>query len=80
MKPQTPVIDVLIARDGDAWRLHSAPCSWRTPFSLHVDRRGDIFPVGRPDAANLEQFMFATDSPYEVHPTVDGGMGRAEEN
>ena len=29
MTPKSPIIDVLIARDGDAWRLYSAPYSWR---------------------------------------------------
>jgi len=74
MTPQTPVIDVLIARDGDAWRLYSAPRSWRTPFSLHADERGDVYPVGRPDIADLDRFMWETDSPFERRLTPDGGV------
>ena len=74
MVPQTPVIDVYIGRDGDAWRLYSAPSSWRTPFSLHMDERGDIFPVGRPDIADLDRFMWETDSVFQRRPTLDGGV------
>ena len=74
MTPKTPVIDVLIARDGDAWRLYSAPDSWRTPFSLDVDKRGDIFPVGRPDVGDLDKFMWETDSPFERRSTAYGGL------
>jgi hypothetical protein len=74
MTPKTPLIDVLIARDGDAWRLYSAPSSWRTPFGLHVDKHGDIFPVGGPDVADLDRFMWETDSPFERRSTADGGV------
>jgi len=72
--PQTPVIDVYIGRDGGAWRLYSAPRSWRTPFSLAMDKRGDIFPVGQPDIADLDRFMWDTDSVFERRPTADGGV------
>jgi hypothetical protein len=71
---KAPIIDVLIARDGDAWRLYSAPYSWRTPFSLHIDKRGDIYPVGRPDVADLDSFMWDADAPFERRPTADGGV------
>jgi hypothetical protein len=74
MNPKAPLIDVLIARDGNAWRLYSAPFSWRTPFALHMDERGDVFPVGRPDLADLDSFMWNVDSPFERHPTGDGGI------
>jgi hypothetical protein len=74
MRPQTPIIDVLIARDGDAWRMYSAPHSWRTPFSRHIDKRGDVFPVGRPDVDDLDRFTWDTDSPFERRPTADGGI------
>ena len=74
MQPQTPVFDVLIARDGDAWRLYTAPQSWRKPFGLRVDKRGDIFPVGRPDVADLDRFMWDTDAPFQRRLTADGGV------
>lgn len=68
------MIDVLIARDGDAYRLYSAPGSWRGPLGSHADRRGDVARVDRPDLEDLEGHMFATDSPYEHRPLPDGGV------
>jgi hypothetical protein len=35
---------------------------------------GDIFPVARPDAADLERFMFEVDAPYSGRRTSDGGI------
>lgn len=72
--PKPPIIDVLIARDGDAWRMYSAPFSWRVPFSGRTDTRGDVFPVARPDVADLDRFMWETDSPFERRVTADGGV------
>jgi len=74
MVAKTPRIDVFIGRDGDAWRMYSAPNSWRTPFLLYMDDRGDVFPVGRPEVADLDQFMWDTDSPFERRSTADGGI------
>lgn len=67
MTPQAPVIDILIAKDGDSFRLYSAPGSWRGGvINRHGDARGDVFPVARPDAEGLERFMFASDAPYDI--------------
>ena len=74
MSEQLPVIDVFIGRDGTGWRFYSAPFSWKTPFSLHLNDRGCIFPVGRPDLDDLDRFMWETDAPYERRPTSDGGV------
>ena len=74
MTPKAPVIDVLIAPDGDSWRMYSAPYSWRAPFSGRMDRRGDVFPVGRPKIADLDRYMWETDSPFERRVTADGGV------
>jgi hypothetical protein len=74
MTPKAPIIDVLIAPDGNSWRMYSAPSSWRTPFSAHMDQRGDIFPVARPDVADLDRYMWETDSPFERRLTADGGV------
>jgi hypothetical protein len=73
MTPKAPILDVFVGRDGERFRLYSAPRSWRTPFHRHMDERGDIFPVGRPDVADLDQFMWESDSPFERRPTTDGG-------
>ena len=74
MEANALIIDVLIARDRLAWRLYSAPRSWRAPFSLYADRRGDVFPLREPSLTDLDQFMWATDSPFERRPTADGGI------
>jgi hypothetical protein len=75
MTPKGPVIDILICRDGDAWRLYSAPGSWRGGvLRSRGDERGDIFPVGKPDADDLDKFMFEVDAPYEHRRTSDGGI------
>jgi hypothetical protein len=75
MKPKAPVVDLLIIRDGDAWRLLFAPMSW-VPGSLRtrVDGRRELFPVKQPDAEDLERFMFDADAPYDRRPTRDGGL------
>jgi hypothetical protein len=74
MKDQAPVLDVFIGRAGDAWKLYSAPLSWRTPFLPYMDARGDIYPVRQPDLEDLERFMWESDSPYGPRPTSDGGL------
>ncbi|HEY1693386.1 MAG TPA: hypothetical protein VGG39_14565 [Polyangiaceae bacterium] len=72
--PKAPIIDILIARDGDSWRIYSAPRSWRTPFSLSADARADIRRVGQPDLADLDRFMWEVDAPFERRPTAEGGI------
>jgi hypothetical protein len=42
------VIDLLVARDGDAWRLYFAPSSWK-PETLGAADRDSMFPVAPPD-------------------------------
>jgi hypothetical protein len=74
MTPKSPILDVFIGRDGESFRLYSAPLSWRAPFHGHMDERGGIFPVGRPDVADLDRFMWEADSPFERRPTADGGV------
>jgi hypothetical protein len=39
-----------------------------------MDEHREIYPVARPDAADLDRFMFETDSPYEHRVTADGGL------
>jgi hypothetical protein len=39
-----------------------------------MDEHGEIFPVAKPDAEDLERFMLETDSPYEHRRTADGGI------
>ena len=39
-----------------------------------ADERGDVFPLGRPDLADLDRFMWDTDSPFERRQTADGGV------
>jgi hypothetical protein len=65
MNPKAPVLDLFIGRDHDSWRLHVAATSWK-PALLHMrmDEHREIFPVAKPDADDLDRFMFETDSPY----------------
>jgi hypothetical protein len=75
MTPQWPVIDVLIVRDGRAWRIYFAPWSWDPPMLRRcMNAQREVCSVGRPDLDDLEQFMWATDAPYEKRPTGDGGV------
>ncbi len=75
MNPKAPVLELSIACDGDSWRLHVAPTSWKPGIlSVRMDERGDGSPVAKPDANDLERFMFETDSPYERRMTSDGGI------
>jgi hypothetical protein len=39
-----------------------------------MDEHLEIFPVARPDADDLERFMWDTDSPYDHRRTTDGGL------
>ncbi len=71
MTPQHPILDVFIGRDGDRWRLYFAPQSWK--LGLAVEREG-LSPVGEPDVADLDRFMWNTDSPFERRVTTDGGV------
>lgn len=75
MKPQLPVFDLFIGRDGDAWRLYIAPGSWAPPLlSTRMDGHREVCPVAKPDPDDLENFMFETDSPYQHRRTSDGGV------
>jgi hypothetical protein len=75
MVPKAPVLDLFIGRDGDGWRLYIAPTSWKPELlRTRMDERREIFPVARPDADDLDRFMFETDSPYEQRRTTDGGV------
>jgi hypothetical protein len=59
------VLDLFIGRDHDAWRLYVAPTSWMPGLlRMRVDEHREIFPVAKPDADDLDKFMFETDSPY----------------
>lgn len=73
--PKNPVIDMLIMRDGDAWRLLLALTSW-VPGTLRerLDKRHEIYPVNNPGAADLDAFMFESDAPYQGGATADGGV------
>jgi hypothetical protein len=74
MRPKHPVLDVLITREGGAWRLHVAPFSWKPGLlRLHMNDRGQVFPVARPDPVDLERLMWEVDAPYEKQLT-DGGL------
>jgi hypothetical protein len=75
MTTQTPVLDVLIGRDGDAWRLYVAATSWQpTVLQARMDERGSIFPVARPDLQNLNKFMLNVDCSCHKRLTADGGV------
>jgi hypothetical protein len=39
-----------------------------------MDDPGTVFPVAKPDADDLDKFMFETDSPYEHRRTTHGGI------
>jgi hypothetical protein len=65
MNPKAPVLDLFIGRDHDAWRMYVAETSWMPGLlRMRADKRREIFPVAKPDADDLERFMFETDSPY----------------
>jgi hypothetical protein len=67
MRPMAPVLDVFIGRQGDAWRLYFSGLTGRV-------EGWSIFPVGRPDVADLDRFMWDLDSPFERKATADGGL------
>ncbi len=74
MMGSADTIDVLIARDRGAYRLYTAPGSWKVPPIFdRMDERGDVYPVMKPDLEDLHNFMWNCDAPYEVRPIADGG-------
>src|SRR4051812_14346743 len=76
MSPKDPILDLFIGRDGSAWRLYFAPRSLLPPdFARRVNAKRELYPItGRPDAEDLRQFMWETDSPFECRLIADGGM------
>jgi hypothetical protein len=75
MTTRTPLLDVLIGRDGDAWRLYVAATSWQpTVLQDRMDERGSIFPVARPDAHSLDGVMSKAECPYDRRLTADGDI------
>jgi hypothetical protein len=67
------VIDVLVARDGAAWRLYFAPSSWK-PGTLGTADRNSMFPMAPPDFAALDRLMRKAALPFERRFTADGGI------
>jgi hypothetical protein len=37
-----------------------------------MDERGSVFPVAKPEVADLDRFMWNVDSPFERRLTTDG--------
>ena len=75
MTPKTPVLDLFIGRDGDAWRLYVAPTSWKPELlRRRMDERGEIFPVATPDLADLDRVMRNAGAPFDRRLTTDGGV------
>jgi hypothetical protein len=75
MISKAPVLDLFIGRDGDAWRLYVAATSWKPMLLLaRMDERGSVFPVAKPDVADLDRFMWNVDSPFEKRLTAAGGV------
>jgi hypothetical protein len=75
MTPKTPVLDLFIGRDGDAWRLYVTSTSWKPELlRRRIDEHGEIFPVAAPDLADLDRLMCDADAPFERRPTTDGGV------
>jgi hypothetical protein len=68
-----PVLDVFIGRDGGAWQLYFAPSSWKPGQFANVEG-GSVFPVGRPDVADLDRFMRKVGSRIDRRQTGDGGV------
>jgi hypothetical protein len=75
MISKAPLLDLFIGSDGDAWRLYVAATSWKLMLLRdRMDQRGSVFPVAKPDVADLDRFMWNVDSPYEKRLTADGGV------
>jgi hypothetical protein len=73
--PKSPILDLFIGRHGAAWRLYFAPTSWKPELlQRQMDQRGEIFPVGEPDVAELDRTMGNALAPFERRPTTDGGV------
>jgi len=72
MTPKTPVLDLFIGRDGDAWRVYVAPTSWKPEvLRRRMDEHGEIFPVAAPDLADRDRVMWNADAPFERRPTTE---------
>jgi hypothetical protein len=66
-------IEALFSRHGDAWRLYVR--GWVAPYlNQQLDRYGEAFPVGPPDAKDLHNFMWQLDAPYVEQRTALGGL------
>jgi hypothetical protein len=75
LAPKTPVLDLFIGRDGNAWRLYVAPTSWKPELlRRRMDEHGEIFPVSAPDFTDLDRLMWNSHAPFERRPTTDGGV------
>ena len=63
MREQAPVLEILIVPDGDGARLYVG--SWCPPaVRSRFDAQLSAVIRTKPDAGELEQFMFAADAPY----------------
>lgn len=69
----TPVINILVTRDGSAWRLYFVPYSWK-PAHLFTGEGDSIHPVGRPDLRSLDRFAHRTRAALVKRVIGDGGV------
>jgi len=68
-----PIIELLIGRDQDSWRLYTH--GWVPPYVKgKLDLHGEAFPVDEPDLQGLENFMFQLDAPYTKRVTESGSV------
>ena len=71
----SPILDILLTPDHDAWRLYASARSWLPPMLRdHLDDDLEAFPVKEPDLEDLDKHMWSTDSPYEKRVTKHGGV------
>lgn len=67
------IIDLLLSRDGNAWRVYAA--GWVPPsLRSELDNYGERFPLPEPDLDELERFMWAIDAPFTFHRPRGGGV------
>jgi hypothetical protein len=68
-----PLLNVFCLKEGDAWRLHLAPESFRPSLERLFDHNGEAYPV-LVDWEHLDRHMAARNAPYDAHMSHAGSV------
>ena len=72
-RERPPLLNVFFLKEGDAWRLHLGPESFRPDLERLFDHNGEAYPV-LVDWEDLERHMTKRGAEYDAHTSHAGSV------